>query len=112
MPTAPILLAGGDGRSIPLSRDTGSTRAIEDVKRDLEDPRAMDRLICGTSATVKPRSPSRAAFKVVSEGKQVAVLCRRRYSRRQHFNTFTERLAAFPIQVDMLSRFRNKSESR
>lgn len=84
--------------------------AIMDVKKDLEEHKPMDRLICGDVGYGKTEVAIRAAFKVVSEGKQVAVLCPTTVLAQQHYNTFTERLAAFPIKVDMLSRFRSRKE--
>ncbi|MCX6345077.1 MAG: transcription-repair coupling factor, partial [Armatimonadetes bacterium] len=86
--------------------------AIHDVKRDLQEQKAMDRLICGDVGYGKTEVAIRAAFKVVSEGRQVAVLTPTTVLTQQHFNTFTERLAAFPIKVDMLSRFRTKKEQK
>ena len=84
--------------------------AIEDVKRDLESPRPMDRLICGDVGFGKTEVAMRAAFKVASEGRQVAVLCPTTVLASQHFQTFSERLAAFPVRVDQLSRFRSAKE--
>jgi transcription-repair coupling factor (superfamily II helicase) len=86
--------------------------AIHDVKRDLEAPRVMDRLICGDVGFGKTEVAIRAAFKVVTEGRQVAVLVPTTVLAQQHLNTFAERLAAFPVKVEMLSRFRSRPEQK
>src|SRR5262249_21223685 len=86
--------------------------AIRDVKKDLEAPQVMDRLICGDVGFGKTEVAIRAAFKVVTEGKQVAVLVPTTVLAQQHLNTFTERLAAFPVKVEMLSRFRSRTEQK
>ncbi len=98
--------------AFPYTETPDQMDAILDVKRDLEKPQAMDRLICGDVGYGKTEVAIRAAFKVVSEGRQVAVLAPTTVLAQQHFNTFTERLAAFPINVDQLSRFRSKSEQK
>jgi len=96
--------------AFPYNETPDQLEAIHDVKRDLEKTSAMDRLICGDVGYGKTEVAVRAAFKVVSDGKQVAVLCPTTVLAQQHFNTFSERLAAFPIKVDLLSRFRSKKE--
>ncbi|MCL5104284.1 MAG: transcription-repair coupling factor [Armatimonadetes bacterium] len=96
--------------AFPYRETPDQLAAIHDVKRDLEQPKAMDRLICGDVGYGKTEVAIRAAFKVVSEGRQVAVLAPTTVLTQQHFNTFSERLAAFPIKVDMLSRFRTRKE--
>jgi transcription-repair coupling factor (superfamily II helicase) len=98
--------------AFPYNETPDQLEAIRDVKRDLERPRAMDRLICGDVGYGKTEVAIRAAFKVVSDGRQVAVLCPTTVLAQQHYNTFTERLAAFPIKVEMLSRFRSKKEQQ
>lgn len=98
--------------AFPYEETPDQLEAIYDVKRDLEQPQAMDRLICGDVGYGKTEVAIRAAFKVVSDGKQVAVLCPTTVLAQQHFNTFTERLAAFPITVEMMSRFRSKKEQQ
>ncbi|MDQ2730302.1 MAG: transcription-repair coupling factor [Armatimonadota bacterium] len=85
-------------------------RAIADVKGDMESSKPMDRLICGDVGYGKTEVAIRAAFKVVMEGKQVAVLVPTTVLAQQHLNTFTERLSGFPVRVDMLSRFRSRKE--
>jgi transcription-repair coupling factor (superfamily II helicase) len=98
--------------AFPYRETPDQLAAINDVKHDLEQPKAMDRLICGDVGYGKTEVAIRAAFKVVSEGKQVAVLCPTTVLAQQHFNTFSERLAAFPISIGLLSRFRSKKEQK
>jgi transcription-repair coupling factor (superfamily II helicase) len=85
-------------------------RSIEEVKTDMEQPRPMDRLICGDVGYGKTEVALRAAFKAVMDGRQVAVLVPTTVLAQQHYTTFSERLAAFPVKVSMLSRFRTKKE--
>jgi transcription-repair coupling factor (superfamily II helicase) len=85
-------------------------RAIVDVKRDMESPRPMDRLICGDVGYGKTEVAMRAAFKAVMDGKQVAVLVPTTVLAEQHYLNFTDRFADFPIKVEMLSRFRSAKE--
>ncbi|MBI1320618.1 MAG: transcription-repair coupling factor [Candidatus Hydrogenedens sp.] len=87
-------------------------RAIEDVKRDMESPRPMDRLLCGDVGYGKTEVALRAAFKAVQDGKQVAVLAPTTVLTQQHFNTFTERMADFPVRIDLMNRFRGDKEIR
>jgi transcription-repair coupling factor (superfamily II helicase) len=87
-------------------------RAIEETKRDLEAPRPMDRLICGDVGFGKTEVALRAAFKVVMEGNQVAILVPTTVLAQQHFNTFRERLADYPIRVELLSRYRTRREQQ
>lgn len=96
--------------AFPYTETPDQLAAIEDVKRDLESPRPMDRLICGDVGFGKTEVAMRAAFKVASEGRQVAVLCPTTVLASQHYQTFAERLAAFPVRVDQLSRFRGPRE--
>ncbi|RJP20940.1 MAG: transcription-repair coupling factor [Candidatus Omnitrophota bacterium] len=85
-------------------------RAIEEVKRDMEDPQPMDRLICGDVGFGKTEVAIRAAFKSAMDGKQVAILAPTTILCEQHYNTFRERLAEYPVQIEMLSRFRSPGE--
>jgi len=87
-------------------------KAIEEVKRDMESESPMDRLICGDVGFGKTEVALRAAFKAVMDGKQVAVLVPTTVLAQQHYMTFTERLANFPVQVELLSRFRTKREQQ
>jgi transcription-repair coupling factor (superfamily II helicase) len=83
-------------------------RAIEDVKNDLMEPHPMDRLVCGDVGYGKTEVAIRAAFKVVLDGKQAAVLVPTTLLAGQHHETFSQRLAAFPVRVEVLSRFTPK----
>jgi transcription-repair coupling factor (superfamily II helicase) len=87
-------------------------RAVEDVKRDMEAARPMDRLICGDVGYGKTEVAIRAAFKAIQDGTQVAVLVPTTVLAQQHFATFGERFADFPVRVDMLSRFRSAKEQK
>ncbi|MSR43528.1 MAG: transcription-repair coupling factor [Pedosphaera sp.] len=87
-------------------------RAIEATKKDMETPRPMDRLICGDVGFGKTEVAIRAAFKAVMDGKQVAMLVPTTVLAQQHFNTFRERMADYPIRVELLSRFRTKREQQ
>ncbi len=87
-------------------------RALEEVKGDMENSRPMDRLICGDVGYGKTEVALRAAFKAVYDGKQVAMLVPTTVLAQQHFHTFRERLASFPVTVEMLSRFRTDAEQR
>ncbi len=86
--------------------------ATEDVKRDMENERPMDRLVCGDVGFGKTEVAIRAAFKAVDNGKQVAVLVPTTILAFQHFKTFTERLSDMPVKVDYLNRFRTAKERR
>ena len=83
-------------------------RAIMDVKEDLERPHPMDRLICGDVGYGKTEVALRAAFKEALDGRQTAILTPTTLLASQHYDTFTARLAAFPVKVEMLSRFTPK----
>jgi transcription-repair coupling factor (superfamily II helicase) len=85
-------------------------RAIQETKADLESPRPMDRLICGDVGFGKTEVALRAAFKAVMDGKQVAVLVPTTVLAQQHFNTFRERMADYPVRIELLSRFRSRRE--
>jgi transcription-repair coupling factor (superfamily II helicase) len=87
-------------------------KALEDIKKDLESPEPMDRLLCGDVGYGKTELAMRAAFKVIQDGRQVAVLAPTTVLAFQHFETFRERLAPFPMRVDMLSRFRQPAEQK
>jgi len=87
-------------------------RAIEEVKRDMERALPMDRLLCGDVGYGKTEVAMRAAFKSISDSKQVAVLAPTTVLAFQHFETFRRRFAAFPARVEMLSRFRSTREQK
>lgn len=96
-----------------LYEDTPDQRkAAEDVKRDMERPRPMDRLVCGDVGYGKTEVAVRAAFKAVQDGKQVAVLAPTTILVEQHRRTFEERLADYPVRIGALSRFRTPREQR
>ncbi len=96
-----------------LYEDTPDQKsATTDVKRDMEAPRPMDRLICGDVGYGKTEVAVRAAFKAVQDGKQVAVLAPTTILVEQHRHTFEERLADFPVKVGALSRFRTPKEQK
>ncbi|MBI4456961.1 MAG: transcription-repair coupling factor [Acidobacteria bacterium] len=84
--------------------------AIEEVKRDMESRRPVDRLICGDVGYGKTEVAMRAAFKAVLDRKQVALLAPTTVLAFQHFNTFQDRFKAFPVNIEMISRFRTKAE--
>jgi transcription-repair coupling factor (superfamily II helicase) len=85
-------------------------RATEDVKKDMEQPHPMDRLVCGDVGFGKTEVAIRAAFKAATEGKQVAVLVPTTILAMQHYRTFSERLSNFPIKVEYISRFKTEKE--
>jgi len=85
-------------------------RAIVATKKDMESPRPMDRLICGDVGYGKTEVALRAAFKAALGGKQVAVLTPTTVLAQQHFNTFSERMADYPVRLELLSRFRSRGE--
>ncbi len=87
-------------------------QAIEEVKRDMEAPFPMDRLLCGDVGYGKTEVAMRAAFKTVMDGKQVAVLVPTTVLAFQHLHTFRSRFSAFPVRVEMLSRFRTPKEQK
>ncbi|TMG07769.1 MAG: transcription-repair coupling factor [Chloroflexi bacterium] len=98
--------------SFPYVETPDQIAAIAAVKQDMEAARPMDRLVCGDVGYGKTEVAVRAAFKTVMEGRQVGVLVPTTVLAQQHFQTFRERLAAFPVRVEMLSRFRSEAEQR
>lgn len=98
--------------SFPYIETDDQLRALSEVKVDMENPRPMDRLICGDVGYGKTEVALRAAFKAVMDGKQVAMLVPTTVLAQQHFDTFSRRLLPFPVKVEMLSRFRNPAEQR
>ncbi len=87
-------------------------KSIEDVKRDLESPQPMDRLVCGDVGFGKTEVGIRAAFKAVCDSKQVAILVPTTLLAQQHYRTFKERLRDFPVKVDYISRFRTAKQQK
>ncbi len=98
--------------SFPYVETLDQLRVLREVKRDMEAARPMDRLICGDVGYGKTEVALRAAFKAVMDGKQVAVLVPTTVLAQQHYHTFRDRLAAFPAEVEMLSRFRTPQQQR
>ena len=96
--------------SFPYVETEDQLRALNDIKRDMESSRPMDRLLCGDVGYGKTEVALRAAFKAVMDGKQVAILVPTTVLAQQHYETFLQRLAAFPVKVEMLSRFRTPRE--
>ncbi len=87
-------------------------QAIIDVKNDMESGRPMDRLLCGDVGYGKTEVAMRAAFKAISDNKQVAVLAPTTVLAFQHFETFKQRFAAFPVSIEMISRFRSPKQQK
>jgi transcription-repair coupling factor (superfamily II helicase) len=87
-------------------------RAIFEVKQDLEQPRPMDRLICGDVGFGKTEVAIRAAFKATANNRQVAILSPTTILTQQHYDTFVERLKNFPVKIEVLSRFKTESEQK
>jgi transcription-repair coupling factor (superfamily II helicase) len=85
-------------------------KAIGETKADMERPKPMDRLICGDVGFGKTEVAIRAAFKAVMDGRQVAILVPTTLLAQQHFNTFRERMADYPVRIELLSRFRTRRE--
>ncbi len=98
--------------AFPFVETDDQLRAIEEVKADMEKSRPMDRLVCGDVGYGKTEVALRAAFKAVMSGVQVAVLAPTTVLVQQHFQTFQQRLSAYPIQIEILSRFRTKSQQQ
>jgi len=99
-----------DGFPFVLTPDQET--AIEDVKKDMQEPVPMDRLLCGDVGYGKTEVAMRAAFKSVMEGKQAAVLTPTTILAYQHYDTFRNRFAPFPVKVELLSRFRTAKEQK
>ena len=97
--------------SFPFEETPDQWSAIEAAKRDMQQSKPMDRLVCGDVGFGKTEVAIRAAFKAVMGGKQVAVLVPTTVLAQQHYNTFRERMAEFPISVELLSRFRSKKQA-
>ena len=96
--------------SFPYVETEDQKRALVEIKRDMESQRPMDRLLCGDVGYGKTELALRSAFKAVMDGKQVAILVPTTVLAQQHYETFLQRLAAFPVNVEMLSRFRTPRE--
>lgn len=98
--------------TFPFEETPDQLKAVQDIKRDMENRRPMDRLICGDVGYGKTEVAMRAVFKAVMDGKQVAILVPTTVLAEQHFQTFRDRFADFPAQIEVLSRFRSGAEQR
>lgn len=98
--------------TFPFAETRDQEEAIRATKTDMEATKPMDRLICGDVGYGKTEVAMRAAFKAVMDGKQVAMLVPTTILALQHTQSFRERMAAFPVRIEMLSRFRTPAESR
>jgi transcription-repair coupling factor (superfamily II helicase) len=99
-------------KAFPYRETPDQLTAIADTKRDMESHRPMDRLICGDVGFGKTEVAIRAAFKAVMGGKQVAMLVPTTVLAEQHYRNFRERMSAFPLRVEMVSRFRSPQQQR
>jgi transcription-repair coupling factor (superfamily II helicase) len=97
--------------AFPYVETPDQQAAIDEVKRDMEQPVPMDRVVCGDVGYGKTEIAVRAAFKAVQDGRQVAVLVPTTLLAQQHFSTFSERMAQFPVNVRVLSRFSSARET-
>ncbi len=98
--------------SFPFEETPDQLSALTEIKRDLESAEPMDRLLCGDVGYGKTELAMRAAFKAVQDAKQVAVLAPTTVLAFQHYNTFRARMSAFPVRIEMLSRFRSPAEQK
>ena len=96
----------------PFEETPDQLQAIREIKSDMEKPMPMDRLLCGDVGYGKTEVAIRAAFKAVTDGKQVAVLVPTTVLAQQHFMTFTQRMESFGVNVELISRFRTPREQR
>lgn len=98
--------------SFPYVETEDQLRVLAEVKQDMQNLRPMDRLVCGDAGYGKTEIALRAAFKAVMDGKQVAMLVPTTVLAQQHYETFRQRLAAFPVRIEMLSRFRDAKQQQ
>ena len=94
----------------PFEETQDQLQAIADTKKDMESTKIMDRLICGDVGYGKTEIAIRAAFKAVTDGRQVAILVPTTILAQQHYNTFIQRMKDYPVEIGLLSRFRTKAE--
>jgi transcription-repair coupling factor (superfamily II helicase) len=99
-------------RSFPFSETPDQRSATDEIKKDMQSYFPMDRLLCGDAGYGKTEVAMRAAFKSVMSGRQVAVLVPTTILAQQHYYTFAERFAEYPVNIDMLSRFKSRSEQQ
>lgn len=96
----------------PYEETQDQLTSIEEIKADMETPKPMDRLLCGDVGYGKTEVAMRAAFKAVMDGKQVAVLVPTTILAEQHYNNFIQRFGDFPVNIDMISRFRSREQQK
>jgi transcription-repair coupling factor (superfamily II helicase) len=99
-------------KNFPFKETPAQTRALKEIKKDMESDRSMERLLLGDAGYGKTEVALRAAFKAVMDGKQVAVLAPTTVLVEQHFTTFAERMKKYPLEIRMLSRFKSKDEQK
>ncbi len=98
--------------AFPYEETPDQLQSIEEIKKDMEQPKPMDRLLCGDVGYGKTEVALRAAFKAIMDGKQAAILVPTTILAQQHYNTCKERFSSFPVTIEMLSRFRTAKEQR
>lgn len=98
--------------AFPYQETEDQLRSISEIKKDMERPRPMDRLLVGDVGYGKTEVALRAAFKAIMDGKQVAFLVPTTILAQQHFETMKERFQGFPIEIGLLSRFRTKKQQK
>ncbi|MCL2812115.1 MAG: transcription-repair coupling factor [Clostridia bacterium] len=98
--------------NFPYEETPDQLQSIEEIKGDMQSPCCMDRLLCGDVGYGKTEVALRAAFKAVMDGKQVALLAPTTILAQQHYNTIRARLESFPVQVEVISRFRTQAEQK
>tara|TARA_B100000315_G_scaffold260222_1_gene320119 strand:+ start:284 stop:3457 length:3174 start_codon:yes stop_codon:yes gene_type:complete len=98
--------------AFPYQETPGQTKAIEDIKADMENDHPMDRLVCGDVGFGKTEVAMRAAFKAVRDGKQVAVVAPITILASQHLENFSKRMADFNVRIDVMSRFRTPAQQK
>ena len=96
--------------AFPYEETADQLRAVEEIKKDMQAPNAMDRLLCGDVGYGKTEVAARAIFKCLEEGKQAAVLVPTTILANQHYHTFLNRFRDYPFQIEMLSRFRTEKQ--
>lgn len=96
--------------TFPYQETSDQLETIQTIKAQMEDSRPMDHLVCGDVGYGKTEVAMRAAFKAVMDGKQVCMLAPTTILAQQHFNSFQERMASFPVTIEMMSRFRTKGQ--
>lgn len=98
--------------AFPYQETPSQLRAMEEIKKDMESDRPMDRLLCGDVGYGKTELALRAAFKAIMDGKQVAFLCPTTILTQQHYQTMVERFRSFPLRVEFLSRFKSRDQQK